>query len=103
MEIVAIIVAGAGGLAGGIWGGLKVGERIRDARPWKYWAINGLALVVSLLLLIAAGFSQQLWVWTLVLGAFAGMLTGLKYGYGQSVGLWRTYDRMMRTDKDLRD
>jgi len=103
MEIVAVILAGVAGMAGGVWGGLRVGERLREQRPWRFWAANGIAFVVALFLLAAAGFTGQLWVWALVISAFAGMLTGLKYGYGKSVGLWRTHDRMMHADKDLRD
>jgi len=103
MDIVVLIVAGGGGIAAGIWGGLKLGERVRDERPWKYWTLNGAAFVISVSALILAGFTQQIWVWAAVLGVFAGLLTGLKYGYGKSVGLWRTHDRLMRNDEDLRD
>ncbi len=103
MDLAVVIVATVAGLAAGIWGGFKLGERLKDQRPWKYWVANGLAVVVSILLLLAAGFSQQIWVWALVMSAFAGTLTGLKYGYGKSVGIWRVHDRMMDTDEHLRD
>lgn len=103
MDLVLVILAAVAGIALGVWLGLKLGERIRDERPWKYWALNLAAVVVSILALVAVGFIRQLWAWSAVLGTFAGALTGLKYGYGQSVGLWRTHDRIMRSDKDLRD
>jgi hypothetical protein len=103
MDIIAAIVAGVAGIALGIWGGLKLGERLQEQRPWKYWALNGVTVVVSVFALLLAGFTQQVWAWALVLAIFAGMLTGLKYGYGKSVGLWRVHDRIMRSDEHLRD
>lgn len=103
MDVVAVIAAGVAGLATGIWSGLKLGERVRDERPWKYWVLNGAAMVASLFALLLASFTRQIWVWSAVLSVFAGLLTGLKYGYGKSVGLWRTHDRFMHIDEELRD
>lgn len=103
MDIIAAIVAGLAGIAAGVWAGFKLGERLQDQRSWKYWAVNGATAVVSVFLLLLAGFTGQVWAWALVLAAFAGMLTGLKYGYGKSVGLWRVHDRILRSDEKLRD
>ncbi|MDO9556109.1 MAG: hypothetical protein Q7J82_00795 [Coriobacteriia bacterium] len=103
MEVVVVILAGVLGMSLGIWGGFKLGERVRDERPWRFWALNGGTVIVSLVALLLAGFSQQLWIWSGVMATFAGMLTGLKYGYGKSVGLWRVHDRLMHVDKTMRD
>lgn len=81
------------GLLGGIGAGLGLGELVRG-RPRRYWALNVAALAVCM----AVNFVGLVLGWPLLaygaLGAMGGVLTGLKYGYSESIGVWRTVDRL---------
>jgi len=76
-------------MAAGLW----LGERVRG-RPKRYWALNGAAVAVCML----ADFVGLMlgWPWLAYgsLGAMGGAITGLKYGYAESIGVWRSIDRV---------
>lgn len=98
MEGLLSVLAGLAGLAIGIAAGLWVGKRLRGVAYAWYWVANGVALVIGIVG-NAAGLAYSQW-W-LVLGSLAfiaGSLTGLKYGLGRSVGLWRVHDNMLGND-----
>lgn len=81
------------GLLGGIGAGLALGEVVRG-RPRRYWVLNVAAVAACM----AADFAGLVLGWSPLaygaLGAMGGALTGLKYGYSESVGVWRVVDRL---------
>lgn len=103
MEIVVLVVAAIAGLVAGAWLGLRVGERLRRARPWRYWAWNVGALLAGMLIAFLGQVLGALWLAVVGLGLAAGCITGLKYGYGASVGVWAVHDRLVGSDRVLRE
>ncbi len=103
METVWTVVGGAAGLALGIIGGFKIGALVQERSGWYYWTLNIVAMVVGVMI-TTVGLAYA-WGWLSVggMGLIAGGFTGLKYGYGKSVGLWRVHDTWMRTDEDMRN
>lgn len=91
------------GIALGIYGGFKVGERIRERPSWQYWAINAAAMVLGIVITTIGLIVAWDGLYVMGVALIAGCLTGLKYGYGKSVGLWRVHDSLMHTDQDMRD
>ena len=73
---VACAVVGAGA---GVWGGFRLGVRY-GSPAWRYWLINGGALVVCLSACALGLALGARWFAVLALGVLAGSLTGLKYG-----------------------
>ena len=98
MEMLWTIVGGLFGVAIGIVGGLWVGRRLRDSRYVWYWVANAAALMIG----VAGNTLGLLYsYWWLVIGSLAfagGSLTGLKYGLGRSIGLWRVHDDFVGND-----
>ncbi|MDA3937317.1 MAG: hypothetical protein PF636_10795 [Actinomycetota bacterium] len=103
METIWTVLGGAGGIALGIFAGFKAGELIKERSSWFYWALNAAVFAVGVVV-TTVGLILG-WGWMNVGGVafIAGGFTGLKYGYGRSVGLWRVHDALMNTDKDMRD
>ena len=89
------------GLTVGIFGGLKVGELIRG-RAKLYWALNGVVVLVCMLLDFAGLATGQLWLALGSVGLMGGGITGLKYGYSESIGIWRTIDTWTGSDDLMR-
>lgn len=101
METAVMVVLGAVGLGAGIAGGLAIGARVRERASWVYWLYNALALVVGIAIAFA-GLQYEQGGFTVAGVAFiAGSLTGLKYGYGRVVGVWRVHDDLMGNDRDM--
>jgi len=73
------IALAAGGLGAGIWVGFRLGVRY-GTPPWRYWLMNGGALVVCLGVCALGLALGARWVAVVALGVLAGTLTGLKYG-----------------------
>lgn len=98
MEYIVMVLAGIVGFAVAVGGGLWLGGLIKDRKPWLYWLLNVLVIIIG----IVVNFASLMmgWSWLLVgsIAFIGGGLTGLKYGYGRSVGVWKTYDRMMGSD-----
>lgn len=89
------------GIAGGALPGFALGARVRG-KGVAYWALNIGAVVVGFGLSVAAAALSSPYLSFASIGFIAGAFTGLKYGYGASVGLWRTHDVWLRSDADLR-
>ena len=101
MLLFAGVVAVLFGLLGGIFGGLKVGGRVRG-RARVYWSLNALVVVVCMLLDFAGLVTGQLWLALGAVGLMGGSITGLKYGYSESIGVWRTVDSLTGADAGMR-
>lgn len=98
MEGIVTIIGAVVGVVMGMLAGLWVGKRLRDVRYLWYWVANGVALIIGV-----AGNTVGLVYshWWLVIGSLAftgGALTGLKYGLGRSIGLWRVHDDFVGND-----
>lgn len=101
MATVLVIAGGGLGMLAGIVGGLWLGGLVEGGPSWRYWALNIVFVVAGVGVAFGGLMLDQM---SLVVGAIAfegAGLTGLKYGYGQSVGLWRVHDRAVGTDNDL--
>lgn len=98
MDLFLSVLGGLAGVVAGIVVGLWLGGRLRNRATAWYWVAN-----VAVVLLGVAGDVAGLSIgqWWLVIASLAfigGGLTGLKYGYGKSVGVWRVHDRVMGSD-----
>ena len=98
MEAVLTVIGGAAGLALGLLGGLWLGGRVSRRRSWLYWTLNVLVLLIGIGGNFVGLYTGQFWLAVGSLAFIGGGLTGLKYGYGRSVGLWRVHDRAMGSD-----
>lgn len=103
MEVFELIAGGVGGVVIGILAGLKLGATVRERPAWYYWAMNGAASVIGVVLATFGIAWEFAWLYVGAIAFMGGGLTGLKYGYGKSVGLWRVHDNLMNSDPDLRD
>lgn len=101
MSLPVIVIAVIVGLLGGIFGGLKVGEAVRG-RARAYWMLNGVVVLVSMLLDFVGLVTGNLWLALGAVGLMGGGITGLKYGYSESIGIWRTIDSFTGSDANLR-
>jgi hypothetical protein len=101
MSLAAAIAGVVAGLGIGIFGGLKVGEMIRG-RARTYWILSGVAVLVCMALDFVGLATGQLWLALGSIGLMGGSITGLKYGYSESIGIWRTIDTWTGSDAALR-
>ena len=87
------VLAVLAGLLGGFWAGFALGDHYLG-RPRAFWSLNG-AFVAACMV---AQFAGLVLGWPALsygaLGVMGGSLTGLKYGYSESIGLWRVIDQM---------
>jgi hypothetical protein len=86
------LVLTLGGVAAGlVFGGLvghRIGERVRGRRR-AYWALN-VAVVLGCAGLDFAGLAMgSYWLAVSAIGLMAGLITGMKYGYVDSMRIWR--------------
>jgi len=98
-----MVASGGAGLAVGVGAGLALGARVRERSSKTYWLLNAADMVLGVAIMIVGGLLGWMWLGYFGVGLTAGGLTGLKYGYGRSVGLWRVHDRALGTDEELRD
>lgn len=103
MEIVLAIIGAIIGLGLGVWAGLKWGVALMPREPWRYWVANGMMALGGIAIAAVGQYLGQLWVSVIGLGFMGGGITGLKYGYGHSTGIWAIHDRLVGTDEELRD
>jgi len=89
------------GLLVGLYFGLKLGERVRG-KSRAFWLLNIAVFLVGMAIDFTGLIFGQLWLALGALGFIAGSITGLKYGYSESIGIWRTVDTWTGTDKSLR-
>lgn len=78
--------------------GSHAGERAVTGR--EYWAYNLLAVVVCII--ATAVLTLVPLLCAAPLGFLAGCLTGLKMGYGESIGPWKVLDRFFNVNKGQR-
>ena len=88
------VLAAVVGIALGFWLGLIAGRRIAGKPSWRYWLLNLLALVIGLAVDIVGLSIGSLALAALGLALFAGAISGLKYGYGRTLGLWKAADAL---------
>lgn len=103
MEIVLVIIGAIAGIAIGGFAGLKWGVVLMPRPAWQYWSANGGVAVGGILIATLGQFLGQWWVSVIGLGFMAGGITGLKYGYGHSTGIWAIHDRLVGIDEDMRE
>ena len=83
--IVAILAGAAlGGLAG--W---WMGRSVKGDRR-GYWLLNAAAVIVCAGLNFAGLMRGLPWLASGAIGLMGGAITGLKYGYAPSSGIWRS-------------
>jgi len=92
MDLIVSIVVGLAAAALTGFAGYRAGVALRTRPAWKYWAANGVCVLVGTAL-IALGYllPSEPFTWA-GLAAIAGGLTGLKYGLARVVGQWRATD-----------
>lgn len=98
MEIVLVIIGSIAGLAAGLWIGLKWGMLLSGGSSFRYWLANLIMALAGLAVAIAGQLFGALWFAVAGVGVMGGGITGLKYGYGASPGVWAVHDRLMRID-----
>lgn len=98
MEIAGLLLSGVGGLIGGILVGLKWGERLRGKPARTYWMANAVVMVVGMALVFVDFLLGMGWLFVAGIAVMGGGVTGLKYGLGKTVGVWRTVDRVTGVD-----
>ncbi len=81
----------------GILIGFRIGQQWapRAESKRQYWVFNGIAYAVCI---VVSAFIAALGLVVLVfavIGILGGIIAGLKYGYGDSVGPWKKVDTMM--------
>lgn len=101
MDTLWMVLGGIAGMVLGFAGGLKVGELIRGKAEWTYWSLNAIALILGVGVAFAGLIFGFGWLVGMAIGFEGGVLTGLKYGYGKSVGPWRVVDNALENDRDL--
>jgi len=98
MELAAVIVAAVAGLAAGVWSGLRYGARLEGGPARRYWIANVVVLFGGMFVAFLGQALYALWLAVAGLGLSGGGITGLKYGYGVSVGVWAIHDRIVGSD-----
>jgi len=97
VEILLLTAAALAGIAAGLWLGLRTGGRLQGGQAWRYWMCNALALIGGMLFAFLGQLVGAQWLAVAGLGFSGGGITGLKYGYGASVGVWAIHDRLLRS------
>ena len=100
MDLFLAILGGVGGLAVSLASGLFLGRKVRNKPHWFYWGLNALVFVVGVAISIIGLAFGQFWLSTFAMTFIGGGLTGLKYGLGESLGLWGVHDRAFGIDSD---
>ncbi len=98
VDIVLVVIGSIAGLALGVWAGLKWGMALIDKSSGKYWLANGAMLLAGMVVVVAGQALGAMWFAVAGAGIMAGGITGLKYGYGKSPGVWAIHDRLMGID-----
>ena len=86
--LIPILVGLAVGLGCGGLAGYRIGASIRGRRR-AYWSLN-VAVVLGCAALDFAGLVSGVnWLAYLALGLMGGLITGMKYGYVDSMRVWQ--------------
>jgi hypothetical protein len=91
VDLALTLVAVAAGLLGGGIAGYRAGERVRGSRRW-YWWMNAAVLLGCAALDFTGLVLGRPWLAYGALGLMAGLITGMKYGYSESMRVWRAPD-----------
>jgi hypothetical protein len=92
------LVVGAFGIYFGFGLGNMLGSRATSKK--EYWKYNAIAYAGFIVL---AAFIWALGLVVLIffsVGGLAGVIAGLRMGYGQAVGPWKAHDRFMNLHPD---
>jgi len=92
VDIVAILAGVTVGFGASFWAGYRYGVRGRTLPESRYWIANGVGMLLGFVLASLGAQLGLLWLWIGSLGVMAGSISGLKYGLGKSVGIWRLMD-----------
>ena len=98
----AIGIAGVAIFALGIVGGFALGDRIAaELVTRRQYLIANVAVIVCGIVLAALvqAFAPML-VQAGVVGLIGGAVAGLKFGFGESVGLWQVHDEVFQVNKE---
>jgi hypothetical protein len=87
-----MIVGAVAGLGLSFWLGYRYGEKCRKLPERRYWTANVVGMLVGLVLAVLGSQYGMPWLWAMSLGIMTGSISGLKYGLGKSVGIWRLMD-----------
>ena len=79
--------------------GNTVGERTVTTR--EYWGLN--VAVIAVCMLVTAMLGALPLLYAVPVGLMAGGITGLKMGFGESVGPWAFIDRFFNINRAHRD
>lgn len=79
--------------------GQAAGAKVPSTRA--YWMANGAAIVAAVLLTLI--LSQLPLLYAAIVGLLAGVIAGLKMGFGESVGPWRKHDEAFNVNRAQRD
>jgi hypothetical protein len=82
------LAAVAAGLVGGGLAGYRMGEIVRGSRR-SYWVMNVGVLLVCAVLDFTGLVLGRPWLAYGALGLMAGLITGMKYGYSDSIRVWQ--------------
>ncbi len=80
--------------------GVDAGEKALTSRD--YWLRNLAALGIGIFVVALFGLIGLSLLQSVAYGAIAGSLTGLKLGFGESVGPWRKHDEFFNVNKRQR-
>ena len=100
ITIVSILFA-----AFGIFIGFHLGEDA-GGRVWGttgFFAANLAAVLAGSFLFMVVWMTGYVVLGMFAIGAIAGAIAGLKFGYGESVGPWKFVDRLMTPEARARD
>ena len=81
------------GILGGVWAGLALGSRAR-VKPKLYWALAVGAFLACMAANYAGLTTRQPWLSYGAIAAMGGLLTGTKYGYSESIKVWRPIEQV---------
>lgn len=100
ITIVSILFA-AFGIFIGFHLGEDAGGRVRGTTG--FFAANLAAVLAGSFLFMVVWMTGYVVLGMFAIGAIAGAIAGLKFGYGESVGPWKFVDRLMTPEARARD
>jgi hypothetical protein len=98
----AVIILAIVCLVFGIVLGYGIGERLSiDCITTKdYWKKNAEVLIVGTLASAVVWATGLVVLAAVTIGAIAGAIVGLKFGFGESSGPWKAFDKTFRVNRD---
>ncbi len=80
--------------------GTELGERAETAGAYGWYNLGVIAGGIAITVLL--GVVGLVLLYAVPVGVIAGGLTGLKMGFGESVGPWKLVDRLLNVNPDHR-